>query len=501
VTVDERTRMRLNGESSACMAHIRAIKKAGGVSLDEADGDDTSKDQTWHFDHSCMAKFRDMYVICTSLLWLLPKALVFFIPALLLQIPTMLVLGCYRCLLKECTETVERTTGFWISFCLATVLYVPMIILAILMLLLDYIFYWIFGVLFCAMTCRWMDVWRSMRAIDPYRNGPWVMLHLPDVYVALIGQTCRHGMFQMGCQLAAMWYFIPWVKYYVNCNPWIYKLEHRMVTQISTEMKEVQPAQHCVQIGRDIISRAKQMTGRVKRVDMWWFVPHYPYPPPGKRYALGMQVAGTSLSFSLIVHTTHALRSDGGCREQLVLSNSCKVPVYRVMLWYNNPFHFLTGYVEANISNGGKSQPEKDTGGEHPMWLVTSRTPLTAGRKYLGLGSGFVDKFFDFWFPVFVHEVRYSHHRSIGESHEKALEIANSRYQQVVSEDGVSKAKEEIGLSQYGHESALEQFGLVNSDEAPTTPAQQAEVAEQARAEQDAPLPGTIEESPESPGA
>ena len=47
VTVDEATRMRLNGESARCMAHIRAIKKAGGVSLQESDGSDTSKDQAW----------------------------------------------------------------------------------------------------------------------------------------------------------------------------------------------------------------------------------------------------------------------------------------------------------------------------------------------------------------------------------------------------------------------------------------------------------------------
>ena len=27
-----------------------------------------------------------------------------------------------------------------------------------------------------------------------------------------------------------------------------------------------------------------------------------------------------------------------------------QVPVYRVMLWYNNPYHFFTGFVEASIS-------------------------------------------------------------------------------------------------------------------------------------------------------
>lgn len=42
VTVDEATRMRLNGESKGMMKHMAAIKKAGGVSLKESDGSDTS---------------------------------------------------------------------------------------------------------------------------------------------------------------------------------------------------------------------------------------------------------------------------------------------------------------------------------------------------------------------------------------------------------------------------------------------------------------------------
>ena len=38
--------------------------------------------------------------------------------------------------------------------------------------------------------------------------------------------------------------------------------------------------------------------------------------------------------------------------EQHVASNSCQLPIYRVILWYNNPYHFLTAWVEASISTG-----------------------------------------------------------------------------------------------------------------------------------------------------
>lgn len=90
-----------------------------------------------------------------------------------------------------------------------------------------------------------------------------------------------------------------------------------------------------------------------------------------------------------------------------VLSNSVKEPVYRVMLWYNNPFHFFTGWVEASVSNGGKAQGNtKCDGGEHPMWLLTARTRLVSGRKSF-TGSGMIDAFFDYWLPLFVHEMRF----------------------------------------------------------------------------------------------
>ena len=45
-----------------------------------------------------------------------------------------------------------------------------------------------------------------------------------------------------------------------------------------------------------------------RKVDLWSFVPHYPSPPPGRRYALGLQQGYINplMQFLLIVHTTHA---------------------------------------------------------------------------------------------------------------------------------------------------------------------------------------------------
>merc|ERR1719409_2241809 len=120
---------------------------------------------------------------------------------------------------------------------------------------------------------------------------------------------------------------------------------------------------------------------------------------------MGMQAGGSGVgAFSLLVHATHAVSEAGGSTEQLVLSNCVIQPVWRVMLWYSNPYHFLTGFVEASISSGYPSQTDKYGGGEHPMWLVTGHSPFVAGR--FGMGSGFIDRFFDKWLPHFAYEVR-----------------------------------------------------------------------------------------------
>eukprot|EP00438_Fugacium_kawagutii_P031675 Skav232904 [mRNA] locus=scaffold1477:473880:474536:- [translate_table: standard] len=215
---------------------------------------------------------------------------------LLLQAPGLLLIRCYAATLKPGTEKVERTGMFWMSFLLFSVLFLPTGLLAFVSLMLDYLFYWLFGITFCIFTCRFCAVWRSMKVLHPYRNGPWIMLHLPDVYVALIGQTARQGYFEAVWTLCMMWYVMPWLKYYMNANPWLQNLDHRFTTQISTSMSDV-GAEQSVDMFRDIVSRAKQYPGRARKVDLWSFVPHYPYPPAGRRYALGIQVVGANVPY------------------------------------------------------------------------------------------------------------------------------------------------------------------------------------------------------------
>ena len=86
VTVSEAERMWLNGESAEQMAHAKAIKAAGGVSLNKEDGDDTSIDQKWEYDDSDLGKFKDAYVIWCTFLWLMIKGIFMLLPMLILHV-------------------------------------------------------------------------------------------------------------------------------------------------------------------------------------------------------------------------------------------------------------------------------------------------------------------------------------------------------------------------------------------------------------------------------
>mmetsp|Transcript_67387 Transcript_67387/g.132937 ORF Transcript_67387/g.132937 Transcript_67387/m.132937 type:complete len:523 (+) Transcript_67387:83-1651(+) len=455
-TVDEGTRMWLNGESPEQMAWAEAVKKAGGVTLDPKDGNDTSIDSAWTYDENSACT--DRYVLITTFLWLGPKILLFALPMLICHFPPMFIARTFIALFPDSTEFVKRSASFYVIFVVALILSLPVAALVLSSLVLDYVMYYFFSILYCACTCRWSQACKSFKVIEPFRNGPSILLHLPDIFVAVLGQCARQRVGETLYMVSCMWLLMPWLKYYICCNPFIYDLEQRLCQQISTSMADVGTAGDAADTARGIISRSRQTREQAARIDIWSFVPHYPYPPKNRRWALGLQAGGSSYpgKFTLIVHSTHAVSTAGGSTEQFVLSNSVEQPVYRVMLWYSNPFHFLTGWVEASISNGMPSQPDKRMGGEHPMWLVTAHSPLVSGRDSF-TGSGMIDAFFDYWLPVFVHEMRYdSQITRFRKTPIEAAIYAAEKYQEVHSDDVVSPALHKVGLGKYEGHSALD---------------------------------------------
>lgn len=528
--------MRVNGETKAQMEYAQAVKDNGGVSLKEGESRDTSQDQPWEYEDK---PYTDNYVLITTAIWMLPKLIVFLPVMLILNVVPVVLCRFFMAMMPEPMDRVQRNPVFYAWFTIVLICSLPAMLVIVLSYLLDSIVYYLFSILFCTFTCQWAQAMSNFERIRPFRGGPSIITHSTDIMCCIMGQSMRQGLLEIVYMVSMMWVLIPWLKYYICCNPFIYNLDHRLVQQISTGMKDLGDlASECRSDGkgveevahecRNVISRARNSRERRHRVDLWSFVPHYPYPPPGRKHSFGMQAGGSAYpaKFTLLVNVTHAdIKTKGGNQEQFVLSNSIERPVYRVMLWYSNPFHFLTGWVEASISTGMPSQPRKALGGEHPMWLVTGKTQLTSGRDSY-TGSGMIDWFFDYWLPVFVHEIRYAiklkhllatdkayseeankeakaayiEAQSQEEKAKKDLaeagddenkkkeaetsvenaaklvaarqevwektrwksakkiaeEYADSRYQQVLSKDGISAALEEkIGLHLYGDDATL----------------------------------------------
>lgn len=432
VVRDERDRMILNGETRAQMEHALDVKANGWQ--------DTSVDEPWEINEDL--DHTDTYLMIMTAVWLIPKILVFGLPLFLTILPYYLLIACYACHMEVPTDYVRRDTKCFIiviEILGRVMLFIPRILMVI-CLFLDYFFYYLFSVPFC-LCCSshgWAGYHESQEAIDPYRKGPG--FRWSDIMVCALGQVRRNGPLQCTKCFTGTVLLLPWLKYFVNANPFLYPLKERFVQQISTSLKDC--GLHSVHdTARRIISRSIQNEDVAEHEHLWAFIPHYPYPPPDRRWAMGMQHVGKY--FQLLTHVTHAVAEAGGSTEQFILSNSVAMPVYRVMLWYDNPYHFFTGFVEASLSTGGLSQGDKEHGGEHPMWLVSGPSPFLSDRDSM-TGVGMIDAFFDFWLPTFVDGVR---------ALIRGKTIAVQMHQEVVSKDGISRPAAEMGFQDTGRTS------------------------------------------------
>jgi len=359
---------------------------------------DTSIDAEWEV-HSF--GIVDVYTVVVMVVFFLPKLLIFYPMLWIFLFPPVFCNWIYVKMLPQPLVSISRSSCTWT---LHVVLQYAMSIPAQLLVLVNYCidnFLWLAaGVFWCTITCGWGRWWRNIKVLRPFTGGPSLYLHFPDCVAAAAGMIFRQGLFEFMRSFPMMFILNPWVKYWVIANPFLFDFSDklRFITQIGQKMNDM-PLEGIDENFRKCISNCKHLEKNREILDSKFFCPHYPFPPPGRQWAVGMQYASRITTF---VHTTH-LRGEVG--NAFVLSTSCHVPEYRVMLWHNNPFHIYTGYVEASITHGRPSQQHKQYGGEHPMWLVNGRNYLGAHRK-VNFSIGWIDVFFDEFIPHFQHFIR-----------------------------------------------------------------------------------------------
>ena len=192
----------------------------------------------------------------------------------------------------------------------------------------------------------------------------------------------------------------PWIKYWQNGNLFVAALRWRFITQIGRALDDVDlDGIHAA--FTSVISDARHTPMDTHELEKLFFAPHYPQPAAGTRVAIGMQLA---TKLGLFVHTTH-FDAAADAPAPFCFSTSRARAVYRVMLWGNNPFHIFTGYVEANISDGQPSQPDKLHGLEQPMWLLCGDNYLASSDTVL-FNATWIDRFFDHAIPLIQRLIR-----------------------------------------------------------------------------------------------
>lgn len=129
----------------------------------------------------------------------------------------------------------------------------------------------------------------------------------------------------------------------------------RFVTQIGSPGRDIDVQQMRRQVKR-YISRAKSPEATRRYISRAFFCPHFQYPPKKRFFAIGLEHS----TISALVHTTHfQTERSNDCSDHAValsyptcISPTAELPIYRVVLWRNNPLHIFTGVVEANITMG-----------------------------------------------------------------------------------------------------------------------------------------------------
>jgi len=390
------------GETDGLVRHMKMISDSKV---------DYSKDQDWEIHpFGCF----DVFLLGTFALGvfisIVPLGLMIFV----FLLPPTLMNYCYFKGISPGTAELDRASCGWKAHVFGQfVLSLFAQMLIFLQLMISVLLMQFIGIIYCTLTCRWAQYRRNLKHLQPYNNGPCLYSHFADCVAATGGQMVRQGYCEFIISFVMMFSVNPWVKYWLSANPYLEDLGERFITQIGPSMHDIPLKQLEFNFQKFISWTRLEPEERDKLDNDAFFCPHYPFPPrkcPAKaedesknrqgegdgeydrQYAIGMQHA---MAITTFVHTTHF-----HCPGLPVssISSSVKLPVYRVMLWRNNPYHIYTGYVEAGVSNGEKSTGKNDMGLEHPMWLVNGRSWSSAARAQR-LSIGWIDDYFEHFIP------------------------------------------------------------------------------------------------------
>ena len=343
----------------------------------------------------------DFFQGAVMLLVLVPQVILLYPILFITLLPPVFVNLLYiTFMVPRVCETIPRTFCWRVNCFFQALLCIPAAVIALASLSISRLFMLLFGALYCTFQRNgWSRYRRNVDVIKPFCGGPSLLSYFPDCIAAAAGMVYRRGILEFVSSFSLMFIINPWIKYWVTGNVYTADLGIRYVTQVGEPMDDM-TIEQVKRNFRHYISRAKNIRESNSFIcNPLLFCPHFPYPATKRRiWALGLEHS----TIAAFVHTTH-FKSKSSCSsgegaKPGCLSRSAAVPIYRVILWRNNPYHIYTGIVEACIS-------KKRQALEHPMWLISSHQKLAADSKVC-LSTGWIDIFFEQFIPHFEYFIR-----------------------------------------------------------------------------------------------
>ncbi len=211
---------------------------------------------------------------------------------------------------------------------------------------------------------------RSLRVSREYMSKWVIHKHrIDDLARCYIGVFHRHG-WECLYAIPNMLVITPLYKLFL-LNPLLRDLSHIHINQTSQPLRftTIQNKRLWIELVKTVRSKHAEFLNHIT------FMGFYPTSP--HRRTLGMQMGRRgSITFIVWAENTLELKTH---RPRSRVS----LPLTSVHIDALNPYHFLTGYVEVNITNRNEL--------EHPMWLIGDVSSRFTNRQLCSINETFAE--------------------------------------------------------------------------------------------------------------
>ncbi|OQR90026.1 hypothetical protein THRCLA_22603 [Thraustotheca clavata] len=300
----------------------------------------------------------DCYGILICLI-IAPIGIIFYIVFMIYMLPIFIILRIYIAMLSSPKPRIDRGCFFQLFSFILFLICFPLILLVFIYLFLTLIVITLpASIIYSFLSCNICNFCKNMTVLKESRKlGHWSW---NDILVTIIGQINRQGVLKLLLHFPCVCIVVPILKYVFVVNPLLYKLSEKFTNQWTASI----PLNDATIVSSLIKSVSWTIEDDATRFDIRDddFSANYPFPPANfdhePRPVVGIQVMSI-VNFTYSIHNIHNVN---------VRSTTAKRGIFRVPLYFYNPFHIMTGYVEVNLQHQSAL--------EHPMWCITGNNHL-----------------------------------------------------------------------------------------------------------------------------